>query len=111
MKITGVHIWRGKSTSISRTLAIGRAIGKLVRAADTIALHGELGAGKTQVVRGIAEGLGISANVASPTYVLMQEYPAKERGLVLVHIDAYRMREASDLESIGWGPPGRSDLR
>jgi tRNA threonylcarbamoyladenosine biosynthesis protein TsaE len=111
MKITGVHVWRGTSHSVDRTLAIGAAVGRLCRAGDTAALRGELGAGKTQLVRGIAQGMGVAANVASPTYVLMHEYPAPSGGPVLVHIDAYRLRDAADLESIGWGPPDQSDLR
>ena len=111
MKISGVHIWRGRSMSLDRTLEIGHLIGRLTRPGDVISLHGELGAGKTQMVRGIAQGMGVQDSVASPTYVLVHEYPTADRNLTLVHIDAYRMHDENDLESIGWGTQGRQELR
>lgn len=68
---------------------------------DVVALEGDLGAGKTCFVRGLARGLGIdAADVSSPTFVSMQRY---EGGRVpLVHVDAWRMHSAEDLETIGW---------
>lgn len=97
------NIWTTTSPSVETTLAIGEIIGSMVRAGDVIALNGELGAGKTQMVRGIASGMGCEhAMVASPTYVLVHEYAASAGKPVLVHIDAYRLKSLEDLESIGW---------
>lgn len=85
---------------MERTVEIGRMIGSLLGAGDIVALNGELGAGKTQMVRGIAEGLGADPRlVSSPTYVMIQEYPGRLR---LYHLDAYRIHSADDLESLGW---------
>lgn len=110
------HTWQGQSESLERTLAIGRAVAQHVRAGDVIGLIGELGAGKTQFVRGLAQGLGCAEMaVASPTFVLVHEYePDPGSKPVLVHIDAYRLRSLEDLESIGWEPRAEarvSDLR
>ena len=69
--------WRGESHVLEQTLDVGRAVAQHLRAGDLIALVGELGAGKTQFVRGLADGLGIGKNnVASPTFVMVQEYVA-----------------------------------
>lgn len=95
------------SGSEEATRALGVALAREVRAGDIVALHGELGAGKTRFVAGIAEGLGIDRSVVnSPTYVLVNEYPAGgdavARGIeALVHIDAYRLEVPTDLESLG----------
>ncbi|MEM1444677.1 MAG: tRNA (adenosine(37)-N6)-threonylcarbamoyltransferase complex ATPase subunit type 1 TsaE [Planctomycetota bacterium] len=88
------------------TVALGRAIGALVAVGDAIALDGQLGAGKTQLVRGLAEGMGLNPkDVSSPTFVFVQEYTPEEAQAhtpVLVHIDAYRLDSAEQLDSIGW---------
>lgn len=97
------------STSEDYTAALGRALAGLLRPGDVLALQGQLGAGKTTLVRAIAAGLGIDARlVASPTFVLVNQYPIPVGGagpLVggqLVHIDAYRLKSAEDLEPLGW---------
>jgi len=91
------------STSVDQTVALGEALGKLARAGDLIGLVGELGAGKTQFVRGLARGMGLDESaVSSPTFVMIQEYGAETDGVALVHIDAYRLSSVDDLESIGW---------
>jgi len=106
------QLWHGRSTSPKQTHDVGRAIGAAAAAGDVIALQGELGAGKTQFVRGFAQGVGVSpAEVASPTYVLVHEYPTAPGSPVLVHIDAYRLHARGDLESIGWTAPGGGELR
>lgn len=93
------------SDAPAKTIALGSAMARIVRAGDVIALVGELGAGKTQFVRGFADGLGMNARaVASPTFVLMVEHETDDPNRALVHIDAYRMDTLSDLESIGWSP-------
>lgn len=72
------------------TQALGEALGAGLDGGLVIALHGDLGAGKTTFVQGLARGLGAGARVTSPTFVLINEYPAG-RGLRLVHIDTYRL--------------------
>ena len=77
-------------------------IARMLRPGDIIGLDGQLGAGKTTFVRGLAVGLGIDpAAVSSPTFTLLQEYETPI-GDILAHLDAYRMTGNDDLESIGW---------
>lgn len=87
------------------TVALGEALGRALAPGDIVALHGELGAGKTRLVRGIAAGSGADpARVSSPTFVVMQEYPCAPGHVLstLVHADAYRLGGPDELESIGW---------
>jgi tRNA threonylcarbamoyladenosine biosynthesis protein TsaE len=73
------------------TVAFGEKLGSRLRAGDLVLLAGPLGAGKTVLTRGIASGLGVSGRVSSPTFVLARTHPAGERGVSLVHVDAYRL--------------------
>ena len=73
-------------------LALGRKIGSQCKAGDLILLNGPLGAGKTVLVQGIGEALGIS-DVASPTFVISRIHPAP---LPLIHVDVYRLLEAGN---------------
>jgi tRNA threonylcarbamoyladenosine biosynthesis protein TsaE len=96
-----------RSASEDETVALGVALGRTLRAGDALALDGELGAGKTRLVRGIAEGMGLDpAQVSSPTYVLVHEYAARHGGgtapTPLLHVDAYRLAGPDDLDSLGW---------
>lgn len=95
----------------AQTAAVGAVIGRHCSAGDIVALQGELGAGKTQFVRGLAEGMGLNPQqVSSPTFVLAQEYEpqdAEDTRPLLVHIDAYRINSDEDLTSIGWHGDGR----
>jgi len=87
------------------TVALAARFSQLCASGDVVALYGDLGAGKTRFVRGLAEGLGLEADeVSSPTFVLMHEYLSADAAdsMMLVHIDAYRMAGAEELESIGW---------
>jgi tRNA threonylcarbamoyladenosine biosynthesis protein TsaE len=99
-----------ESHSVDETMALGAAVAGLVRPGDTVALIGELGAGKTQFVRGLAEGLGIEPQrVSSPTFVFLQEYDRADSdadALVVAHVDAYRLSGTDDLASIGWEGDG-----
>ena len=95
------------SRGLDETLAIGRAVAGLCRAGDVVALGGELGAGKTQLVRGLAAGLGLDpGDVSSPTFVFVHEYepadPDDPDALTLVHVDAYRVTGPDDLASVGF---------
>lgn len=100
-----------QSDCVEDTLAIAVALSQFLQPGDLLKLEGELGAGKTQFVRGLARGLGLDdSQVSSPTYVIMQEYVSRESlGLVLVHIDAYRMETVADVESIGLSDSGPAD--
>lgn len=87
------------------TIELGRRLGCLLQPGDVVALHGPLGAGKTRFVRGVAAGMGIDdAGVSSPTYVLANEYERADGddGPPLIHMDAYRLDGAGDLDSLGW---------
>ncbi|MFG0330330.1 MAG: tRNA (adenosine(37)-N6)-threonylcarbamoyltransferase complex ATPase subunit type 1 TsaE [Phycisphaerales bacterium] len=81
---------------------------RMLEAGDVVTLSGSLGAGKTRFVRGLARGLGLDERrVSSPTFVLLQEYDpaeheANDSATPLAHLDAYRLLDPSELESIGW---------
>lgn len=89
------------SESERETLLIGQEIGKQLHPPLTVLLYGELGAGKTVLTRGLAQGLGIEdpLTVRSPTFTLVNEYPC-ELG-ILYHVDLYRLDSLRDLYSIG----------
>lgn len=97
-----------QTSTADQTVALGEVIGRCCAAGDVLALQGELGAGKTQLVRGLASGLGLNPRqVSSPTFVMVQEYePAQSGTPILVHIDAYRIQSADELETIGWSGQG-----
>jgi tRNA threonylcarbamoyladenosine biosynthesis protein TsaE len=78
---------------VEATRAVGAALGRSAEPGDVVSLFGELGAGKTQLVKGIAAGLGVSDIVNSPSFVLMAEYEGR---LPLFHIDLYRLADAVD---------------
>ena len=84
------------------TINLAIEFANTLRAKDVVLLDGELGAGKTCFVRGLCEGLGGDpTQVNSPTFVIMQEYAIDHENR-LVHIDAYRLSDEEELETIGW---------
>ena len=92
---------------IRRTIAdteameeLGRELGRQLRAGDLVVLTGPLGAGKTTLTRGIGEGLGVRGPVQSPTFVLARTHPSLVGGAPLVHVDAYRLAGAAELEDL-----------
>ena len=85
--ITGIARFDLELTGVEATEALGAALGELAEAGDVLALHGELGAGKTALVRGLARGLGLEEGVASPTYILMDAHQGGR--LPLFHFDAW----------------------
>ncbi len=82
------------------TRELGRALGMACGGTMCVALSGPLGAGKTVLVKGMAEGLGVVDTVTSPTFTFVNEYEAAGRRLT--HADLYRIESDEDLESIGW---------
>ena len=87
------------SRSRAETETVGYRIGKMLCAGAMVKLFGELGAGKTTMVRGIARAFGIPAEqVVSPSFTIITEYESSPR---LLHIDLYRVEGSSDLESTG----------
>lgn len=83
------------STSPAATHELGTRLGSVLQPGLVIALHGELGAGKTLLTQGVAAGLGVSERVTSPTFTLVNRY-ATAHGFDLVHIDCYRLGESAD---------------
>lgn len=117
-----------RSDSPESTRELGRALGVAARAGTVLALIGPLGAGKTQLAKGVAAGLGVKSVVNSPTFVLMNEHVGRLR---LFHVDAYRLDEPEEALAAGlfderqaegvtvvewadrldgWLPPDRLDL-
>jgi tRNA threonylcarbamoyladenosine biosynthesis protein TsaE len=89
-----------ETDTIAKELLASLTVGE---SATVVALAGDLGAGKTTLSQAIARALGITENVVSPTFVIMKLYkvatgPYKQ----LVHIDAYRLQSASEIERLGW---------
>ena len=86
------------SRCAEQTAAIGRVIGERLVAGDVLVLEGALAAGKTALTKGIAQGLGITEPVTSPTFTLISEYEGRLR---LCHMDAYRLESEEDFALLG----------
>jgi tRNA threonylcarbamoyladenosine biosynthesis protein TsaE len=84
---------RVRTTSAAGTIALGERLGRVAEPGDLVCLWGDLGAGKTQVAKGVARGLDIEDTVNSPTFILMNEYAGR---LPLFHVDLYRLADAAD---------------
>lgn len=80
--------------------ALGVRLGRVLKAGDLVILTGPLGAGKTTLTRGIGEGLGVRGPVQSPTFVLARTHPSLVGGAPLVHVDAYRLADADELDDL-----------
>lgn len=80
------------------TIKFGRVLGSLLHAGDILALQGTLAAGKTQLTKGIAQGLEISEPITSPTFTIISEYKGR---LPLYHIDVYRLSSPDDFLDLG----------
>jgi len=89
------------SHSVHETESLGAELARTLRGGECVALYGDLGAGKTQFVRGIVQGLNGNAHaVSSPTFVLLNVYDSGR--LKVFHLDAYRITGAQDFEAIGF---------
>lgn len=87
-----------RSLSASETETEGRKLGESLRKGDVVSLRGSLGAGKTVLAKGIAESLGITEAIVSPTFTIVQEYSSREK---LYHLDLYRLSGDDEFESMG----------
>jgi tRNA threonylcarbamoyladenosine biosynthesis protein TsaE len=106
----GEAVW--ETAGPRETEALGEQLGRLLEAGDVLAMAGELGTGKTVLVRGVVAGLGGDpADVHSPSFTLANEYPIAPpadagsdpgRGPGFAHLDLYRIRDAEELPGIGW---------
>ena len=88
------------SNSAEETIAVGREYGQNARKGDVFALSGDLGAGKTQFVKGFVAGLQSSAEVTSPTFVLVHEY--EDGRLPVYHFDFYRLENSDAVLRLGF---------
>jgi len=84
---------RVETNSENETILLGQRLGMVARPGDLVCIWGDLGAGKTQLAKGLALGLGIDVTITSPTFILMAEYPGP---IPLFHVDLYRLADAAD---------------
>lgn len=90
--------------SEQETFALSHKVATKLKGGDILTLSGDLGAGKTTFTKGLAESLGITKNVTSPTFAIMNVYhlPQEKNGIkTLVHIDAYRLESPEEILTIG----------
>lgn len=86
------------TSSPAETEQVGRLLGERLKPGDVVLLTGDLGAGKTTFVRGVAQGTGSRADVASPTFQLVRIYPGRVQ---LAHVDLYRVENSAELRDLG----------
>ena len=87
------------TSSSEETIALGQSFAARLRPGDLVALTGPLGTGKTRFVQGVCEGLVVRVHVGSPTFTLINEYPAPFG--TVVHVDLYRIRSAKEVAELG----------
>ena len=87
------------TNSEKETETIGEQFGRRVKDGTVVAMYGDLGAGKTAFVRGMARGMGLDCRVSSPTFTIVNEYLGRRE---LIHFDMYRLSDADELFDIGW---------
>ncbi len=88
------------STSETQTFAIAEKFSQSLQQGDVVALYGELGSGKTHFVKGLCKGIGITHNITSPTFTIVNEYT--EGKIPIYHFDCYRLKTLSELDEIGF---------
>lgn len=88
------------SDSPKQTMEIAGDFAKKIKPGDTVAIFGEMGAGKTHFIKGIAESFSFAGQVTSPTFNIVNEYETS--GVILYHFDFYRLEDARDLQNIGF---------
>lgn len=88
-----------RSNSPAQTRAIGQQLAEMLQAGDVLLMLGDLGAGKSELTRGIAKGLGVTATVASPSFTILNVYD--EGRVPLYHFDWYRLNDVEELYEMG----------
>ena len=88
-----------RTRTANETIELGRRIGAVLRDGDVLVLNGDLGAGKTQLTKGIADALGVVESVTSPTFTIQMVYEGSE--LELCHFDLYRLEDPEQLDDTG----------
>ena len=88
-----------RTSSTDETIALGRRLGAALEPGDVLVLTGDLGAGKTQLTKGIAAALGVTDDVTSPTFTIEMVYEGSE--MPLYHFDLYRLGDPDELEDTG----------
>ncbi|HAX49393.1 MAG TPA: tRNA (adenosine(37)-N6)-threonylcarbamoyltransferase complex ATPase subunit type 1 TsaE [Ignavibacteria bacterium] len=83
------------------TIDLGKQIASSLKSGDVISLYGDLGSGKTRLVKGICEGLGINNVVNSPTFIIVNEYSSEKFGNVY-HFDLYRLKSEDEILAMGF---------
>lgn len=86
------------SKSAEQTVELGKKIGAFLLPNDVVALTGQLGAGKTTLIQGIAQGIGVTDYVTSPTFILINEYEGR---IPFFHVDLYRLNDVGEIEDLG----------
>lgn len=84
-------------------VALGREIASWLRAGDLVVLVGDLGAGKTTFAQGLGAGLGVRGPITSPTFVVARRHPSLVDGCDLIHVDAYRVTSAAEIDDLDLG--------
>lgn len=82
------------------TIRLGETFSRRLKGGDVVAVSGELGAGKTRFIKGVCRGLGVSAQVSSPTFTIVHEYRSESHDVF--HFDFYRLAGANDVANIGF---------
>lgn len=88
------------SASPKQTMEIARNFAKRLKPGDAVAIFGEMGAGKTHFIKGVADSFSYNGQVTSPTFNIVNEYETSE--VILYHFDFYRLEDARDLQNIGF---------
>ncbi len=92
-------VWCCASASEAQTRALGRTLGTCLAGGEVLGLVGELGAGKTRFVQGLAEGLGVTGGtVSSPTFAIRHDHAGR---VTLLHLDFYRLRDPEEIDRLG----------
>ncbi|MGQ9647031.1 MAG: tRNA (adenosine(37)-N6)-threonylcarbamoyltransferase complex ATPase subunit type 1 TsaE [Thermodesulfobacteriota bacterium] len=89
-----------QTNALSETIRMGKRLGRLLQPGDVVALVGELGTGKTQFIKGVAEGVGVekALYVSSPSFTFINEYPGR---IPFYHIDLFRLGSEKEAEGLG----------
>lgn len=97
----GKTLWLARETpDVDALHIVARRVAGLLRPGDVLLLTGDLGAGKTTFTQGLGEALGVRGPITSPTFVIARSHPSLSDGPALIHVDAYRLGDAAELDDI-----------